>query len=218
MTPEILLVRHGQAQSAAQDEASYDSLSPQGQEQARRLGAWLAENEPPPARITSGALQRQRQTAALIGEAMGLAPEVDPRLDELDYFGLSADANARHALPFPTSRETFLTHLPQIMAAWAEGRIDTPRESHADFEARIRSVLDEAAATRVMLVTSGGVIAMAMKLAMELSVTAFSHVALQIENSSLHRLVPGQGHLRLDLFNGLPHLSDAEGRALRSHV
>ncbi|MGZ9809962.1 histidine phosphatase family protein [Pseudoroseicyclus sp. H15] len=219
MSSHILLIRHGQAQTGAQDEASYDSLSEQGQRQARWLGTYLAETGEGGGRLISGQLHRQRQTAALIGAELGAEAAVDPRLDELDYFGLTADAHSRHALPFPTDRASFLTHMPQVMEAWSEGRIGTPRESFADFEARITAALDAAAGReQSMLVTSGGVIAMALKVAMGLGVHAFAHLALQIENSSMHRLVAGDGPLRLDMFNALPHLAGPERRPLRSYT
>ncbi|NDV01272.1 histidine phosphatase family protein [Pseudoroseicyclus tamaricis] len=227
--PVITLVRHGQAQTGARDEASYDRLSEQGERQARWLGAHLAQSGEPVRRLVSGSLARQRQTAALIGAELGLEPEEDPRLDELDYFGLAEAANRHHALPFPTDRASFLSHMPQVMAAWAEERIGTPRESFAAFEFRIAAALAEAGQgahgpgpgeepAQTMLVTSGGVIAMALKVAMGLGVHAFSHVALQIENTSMHRLVPGPDHLRLDLFNATPHLSTRDRRPFRSHT
>ena len=117
---ELTLVRHGQAQTGARDEASYDSLSNLGH-QARWLGEvlrqehpydlgfrdlplqidprqrtglfwlarWLGEvlrQEHPYDQIISGAMTRQMETAQSLG-FRDLPLQIDPRLNELDYFG-----------------------------------------------------------------------------------------------------------------------------------
>jgi phosphohistidine phosphatase SixA len=44
---ELVLIRHGQANSAANDEDGYDRLSDLGHQQARWLGDWLRAHEAP---------------------------------------------------------------------------------------------------------------------------------------------------------------------------
>ena len=82
---EIILVRHGQANSAATDEESYDKLSDLGHQQARGLGDYLRDREAPFDKVISGSLRRHRETAAGIGYD---DPQIDPRLNEMDYFNL----------------------------------------------------------------------------------------------------------------------------------
>ncbi len=62
----LLLIRHGQA---SYGQADYDRLSPQGEEQARALGRYLADAKLDA--IYAGPLRRQVQTATLAREAAG---------------------------------------------------------------------------------------------------------------------------------------------------
>jgi probable phosphoglycerate mutase len=80
---ELLIIRHGlpvridDAQGPADPE-----LSELGHEQARRLAAWL-RNEKITAVYTSP-MRRAVQTAAPLGEALGLVPVVDDEVAEFD--------------------------------------------------------------------------------------------------------------------------------------
>ncbi len=70
----IILVRHGQASWGKKD---YDKLSDLGHEQARAVGRELAERGVEAARVVSGGMQRQHDTAVeLVGEA-GWSTEVE---------------------------------------------------------------------------------------------------------------------------------------------
>ena len=53
---EIILVRHGQANSAANDEEGYDRLSDLGHQQAKWLGEYLRSREKPFDKVISGGL------------------------------------------------------------------------------------------------------------------------------------------------------------------
>ena len=89
---EIILVRHGQANSHATDEASYDRLSDLGRAQAGWLGAHLRATNPHFDRVLTGTLTRQADTARAMGYDITVQ---DPRLNELSYFALA------HALYCP---------------------------------------------------------------------------------------------------------------------
>lgn len=200
---EIILVRHGQANSAATDEESYDRLSDLGHQQARWLGEYLRDRENSFDKVISGSLRRHRETAAGIGYA---DPVIDPRLNEMDYFNLGRALEDVHDVPFP-SPEDFAAHVPQVMNAWHNAEIQGV-ESFASFEARVTSVLQEAAkpGTRVLCVTSGGVIGMIIRHLLNLDPTRMAHVLLPIMNSSIHRIhVIAQGPI-LASFNAVPHL------------
>ncbi len=215
----VSLVRHGQANTGAADEHSYDKLSDLGHQQARWLGDYLAGSSNGVTRIICGTMRRQRETAAGIAAALDLTVAEDVRLNEINYFALSDSLKDRHAIGLPNSREGFLDHLPQVMLAWSEGRITSPEESFADYEARVHDMLSEAEAhPGTMLVTSGGIIGMAMRHVLGLDLDAFSHILLQTHNSSLHRYEVEFGQRRLMTFNATPHL-DAKGReAARTYV
>ena len=62
---QIFLVRHGQANSEAKDEISYDKLSSLGKMQAAWLGQYFKKNEFTFDACFSGTLLRQRDTCLL---------------------------------------------------------------------------------------------------------------------------------------------------------
>lgn len=200
---EIILVRHGQANSAATDEESYDRLSDLGHQQSRWLGDYLTDRERPFDKVIAGSLRRHKETAAGIGYA---APQIDPRLNEMDYFNLGQALEDVHGVPFPGPDE-FAAHVPQVMEAWHRAEI-MGVETFASFEERVTGVLQEAAkpGARVLCVTSGGVIGMIIRHLLNLDPTRMAHVLLPILNSSLHRVhVTPQGPI-LAGFNAVPHL------------
>jgi broad specificity phosphatase PhoE len=205
---EITFVRHGQAQTGARDEASYDRLSELGAAQAGWLGEHFAATGRGFDRVLSGGLLRQRATAQAIAGRLGLPVDEDRRLDEMDYFGLARALREIHALDLPTDRAGFLAHMPQVLSAWERGDIAAPSETFAAFEARVRAAIDdaEAAGGRVLMVTSGGVIGMAMRLLLRLEVPVYANVLLQVYNASVHRYVKAGDALVLDCFNAVPHL------------
>jgi phosphohistidine phosphatase len=74
----LYLVRH--AAAAAGDPDALRPLTPEGRRQARELGERLAAAEPRPETVLCSPLLRARETAALLGRALGLQPEPDDRL------------------------------------------------------------------------------------------------------------------------------------------
>ncbi len=211
---EIILVRHGQANSAATDEESYDRLSDLGHQQARWLGDYLRAREATFDKVMSGSLRRHKETAAGLGYA---DPLIDPRLNEMDYFNLGQALQDVHGVPFPGPDE-FASHVPQVMEAWHKAEI-MGVESFASFEQRVTSVLQEAASpgVRVLCVTSGGVIGMIIRHLLNLDPTRMAHVLLPIMNSSLHRIrVIPQGPI-LASFNAVPHLDQDDRMHAQTH-
>lgn len=208
---EIVLVRHGQANSHADNEADYDRLSDLGHLQARWLGDWFAEREAPFDRVLSGTLRRHRETAA----AMGVEAEEDARLNEMDYFNLGQALEDTHGVPMPDA-DGFPEHLPQVMRAWHAAEIQGD-ESFAAFETRITDLLVEAATEgrRTLCVTSGGVIGMAVRHVLDLDPLRLSMILLPIRNTSIHRFRVRGDAMLLDGFNATPHLDRTDrGHAL----
>lgn len=208
MTVELTFVRHGQAQTGATDEASYDSLSSLGLQQADWLSEHFAVTGRGFDRVLSGGLKRQRTTAGAVAGRLGLEVIEDRRLDEMNYFELSGAMKHSHALDVPTDRAGFLAHLPQVLTAWERGDIAAASETFAAFEARVQGAIADAesAGGRVLMVTSGGVIGMAMRLLLRLEVPVYANVLLQVYNASIHRYVKAGDSLVLDCFNAVPHL------------
>lgn len=213
----ITLIRHGQANTEARDEVSYDRLSPLGHQQADWLGQYLTTSSAHHPRVYSGTLTRHIETAVGMGCAEATQ---DARLNEMEYFTMAQAMQDQHGLAIPEEREGFIAHLPKVFKAWAAGEIDNPPESWQNFEDRTQSVLAEIAAGEgpALVVTSGGFISMAMRQAMGLDTDGMARMALAIMNTSMHRLFPIGGHLSPVLFNAVPHLDSSERQHAQTHL
>jgi len=199
---EIILVRHGQANSAAKDEENYDRLSDLGRQQARWLGEWMDAHGWSFDHVLSGTLNRQRDTA----DEMGKTPDQDARLNELDYYRLSSIAEEKLGMPLPGPEE-FVNHMPRIMEAWRQAEIQGS-EPYQAFTSRVAELITEAATPgrRVLCVTSGGVIAMILHQLLEVELKHFGNLTMPIFNTSVHRLNVLPDRTILAGFNATPHL------------
>lgn len=214
----ITLIRHGQANSAAKDEVSYDRLSPLGHSQAGWLGAHLRDSNDYHNRLFTGTLNRHIETAQ--GMATGLEPVRDARLNELEYFTMSNLLEEQHGIPFPVEQSAFSTHCPVLFTHWREGKIEGAPETWEAFHTRISDALSDILAGDgpALVVTSGGVIAMAMAQALHLDIPAQARLAIAILQTSMHRLFPVGGHLSPVLFNAVPHLDRTDRRHALTHI
>ncbi|MEL7014025.1 MAG: histidine phosphatase family protein [Pseudomonadota bacterium] len=214
---EIVLVRHGQANSYATDEASYDQLSDLGQQQATWLGTHLRDTTEHFDRVLTGTLKRQIDTA----RAMGFDnPTEDTRLNELAYFELTEAARRQHDMAVPDSPAGFARYLPRVIELWTQDGLDDVPERFGDFADRVQSIIDEQcrSAGRTLFVTSGGVIGMAVRHSLNLDTSGLAKVMLQITNASIHRLHYVHENLMLGGFNATPHLDGPERSHARTYV
>jgi broad specificity phosphatase PhoE len=218
--PHITLIRHGQANSEAKDETGYDRLSDLGHQQARWLGAHFETTGERFSRVLSGTLRRQIETARSMGAESHAPLVTDPRLNELPYFTMARLMEEQHGLALPDTREGYIEHLPRVFGAWEQNKIADVPEPYADFTARIDALIDEIAQShgRALLVTSGGVIATILRRVLNLDVTAWSHIALTIMNSSVHRLHVLHDRPTLAHFNAIPHLETRERQFAQTHL
>ena len=210
---EIVLVRHGQANSAANTEEDYDRLSELGVRQSEWLGAWMRDHSYAFDHVLSGTLVRHRQTVG----AMGWTADEDARLNEIDYFRLTDQMHTVMGEPMPTP-ETFSDHMPKVFAAWKQAEIDGA-EPYQAFEDRVAGLLADAAqpGRRVLCVTSGGVIGMILRHILDLDIMKMSRVMLPIWNTSIHRLHVRDTETILAGFNAIPHLDTPERASARTH-
>ena len=213
----LYLVRHGQASLGAAD---YDRLSLLGQQQSQRLGAWFGTQGAHFDAVFTGTLHRHAQT--LTGIEDGLQARHDaialPGLNEYD-----SEALVRTVHPGPIAaantpeqvREHFRLlrkGLRQWMAA-ATRPVGMP--SHADFVAGVVAALDRVRAAHagqcVLIVSSGGPIAIAIGHVLGLGAEAVIELNLHIRNSALSEFKVGPKRHTLITFNTLPHLDGDPG-------
>ena len=213
----ITLVRHGQANSGARDEESYDRLSPLGHQQARWLGDYLRAAAAHHPRVYCGTLTRHVETAASAGFADATR---DARLNEIPYFTLATLLQAQRGLEIPTEREGFILHLPQVFMAWAMDEIDDVPIGFDAYIAGVTEALAEIAegAGPALVVTSGGLISMVMRGTLGLDMPATARMALAIMNTSMHRIFPIGDTMTPVLFNAIPHLEAPDRHHAQTHL
>lgn len=212
---EITLVRHGQANSAADNEHDYDKLSELGHQQAKWLGSWMAAHDEPYDAVFSGTLRRQRETAA----GMGFADVTqDARLNEIAYYDLTDEMAAYRPDLQRNSPEDFAVHFPATLQAWKDGHIKG-NETYTAFHTRVTEILAMAAqpGKRILCVTSGGIIAQSMAQILSLDIPTMARVAIPIYNTSVHRFHVRDYGTMLATFNSAPHLDVADRIEARTY-
>lgn len=208
----ILLVRHGQASFGAAD---YDVLSEVGRRQADVVAERLARLGVD--RVLTGAMVRQRDTAAPLLERLGGTATEDARFDEYDHVELVQRASDDPGTDLSDvddddPRRAFQAVLDRALERWTAGRHDDYHESHRAFRARVRDAVGELAADAggtSVVVTSGGVIAAVCADALGLDAAGWSRLNTVVVNSSITKLVVGRRGTTLVTINDHAHL---EGR------
>ncbi len=207
----VLLVRHGQASFGAED---YDVLSETGWTQGRLLGSWLAERDVSPTAVIHGGMRRQRDTALAMAEGAGwggIEPVVDLGWDEFDHVGMVASYPDLPDDLDLTDRRAFQQVFEEATAHWTAGEPGDFSETYADFEARVVAALDRATGSAgpggtVVVVSSGGPIAVACAALVDPEARLWQRFNTVIVNSSVSRVVVGSTGARLLTFNEHPHL------------
>ena len=226
---ELILVRHGQASFGAD---SYDKLSEKGVEQVKLLCRhWQSLGEQFD-HIYSGQLVRQRETAAellpLLRDGDAVSQEIaalneyngDPLLKI--YLRKYAQSEGFDPLPeWPVKdARLFQSLFEAATTRWISNGLepdeeDTEFEPFADFRARVHDALDDImnrhrGGSRVLLSTSGGVIAMSLQRVLGFSDEQVINTNWMVHNSSVTRIKYGGGKMSLTQFNSLPHLEKVD--------
>ena len=229
---ELLLIRHGQASFGAAD---YDQLSPVGEQQSRRLGAWLRETASAPALIASGSLRRHAQTLQQCVDAAGVdaARLTLPGLDELDHVELlqkhRPDLVGHTALSAELKRSddpqrAFQKIFAAAVARWTGGAHDGDyARGWTDFRTQALAAL-QALAERatdcdgeIWAFTSGGPIAVIATELLGVPVQRTFALSWPLVNTGLTRLRLGLRQHQLITYNAWPHLAGAAHAALVTH-
>ncbi len=231
----LMLARHGQASFLAEN---YDRLSALGVQQAARLGEIWAGRNLSFARVLTGPLERQKDTAAEVAKAFwreGVAfpkPEVMPEFAEYDGDGvmrvglpllLARDEQVRrHHAAFQAATSaherhaTFQHVFELVQAAWARNEVAASElETWQAFSARVNAglnrVMQDHQSGRVAVFTSGGPIAIAMQRALNLSTARTLEASWMSRNASWSEFLfsrQQQNRFTLSTFNAYAHLDD----------
>ena len=230
---ELILVRHGQASFGAE---SYDKLSDKGVEQVKILSQhWQALGERFD-HIYSGSLLRQRETAQELLPLVEGEPTASVQLTGFNEYNgdplirahlrdmrEAGDLSGPAQWPIQDER-LFQRIFEKATARWIVDDLD-PRDDIADFErwsdfkARVYAALDEVMArhgsgSRVIVSTSGGVIAMALQRVLNFPDDQVIATNWMVRNSAVSRIIYGRGKLSLTQFNNLAHLETPEKQQL----
>lgn len=229
----IHLIRHGQASfgQASFGQANYDRLSQLGQRQAEVLGRHYARSRLPVAGLWCGDMARQTATAEL---ARGHNPDwpacrTDAAFNEYDAEGLfraylprvlEADPQLAERLqgkvqPIFADRGLFQRVFTELMGLWvsaapaADGVDAIP--SWRAFIARVQAGLERlhlahARDDQVLVFSSGGVISVAVRLALGLDDRHSFEVNWVLANAGISRLRSRDSGLQLHSFNSTAHL------------
>jgi 2,3-bisphosphoglycerate-dependent phosphoglycerate mutase len=202
---EIVLVRHGESEAYVDGQPfalvggqGDPPLSRHGQEQARRVCARLSAEPIKAIYVTT--LQRTAQTAAPLGELLGLGLQTESDLREVhlgDWEG-------------GLYRKMVAEGHPIILQAAEEERWDLipGAEPDAELAGRVRAAIERIAAShpgeRVAAFTHGGVIGQALALASGSRPFAFLGAA----NASISRIVITAERWIVRSYNDTAHLDD----------
>lgn len=220
----LYLVRHGQASFGADD---YDQLSPLGQRQSERLGAYWRERGVRFEAVLTGTLRRHAQTWAGIAEGLGLthphnplpeAPILWPGLNEYDSEAVIATIHPE-PLPKPDTPERYRHHFRLLrdgLTQWMNGVV-SPRgmPSYTDFVAGVRGALDHVRQNfdgPVLIVSSGGPIATAVGQVLGTTPETTIELNLRIRNTAVSEFQYSPRRHTLLSYNALPHLDTTEHR------
>jgi len=224
---ELYLVRHAQASFGSDN---YDQLSSLGYQQARWLGQHFRQQALGFDSVITGSLQRQQQTATTVLAAMGSSQAVsqDAAFDEFDFQALTRLFCSLTEYPMPSVHDgprPFFIMMRKAMQAWARDELhQKPREQGADrgmeswqqfhdrLAAGLRRLQAGASGRRILVISSGGAIAMALSQVLQCSVETLIDLNLQARNTGISHLFFNAERLQLSSYNNAPHLDTVTRR------
>ena len=209
----LYLVRHGQASFQSEN---YDNLSELGHRQAAWLGEHFAARGIVFARAVSGTLDRQRQTARTLLDAMGSGLPVAEHPGWNEYSG-DALYKAHHGEGWAKARakgdvREFYRTIKLALLDWSEEKLagDLP-ETWREFGERTAAAMRAACEglpheASVVAASSGGAISRAVSTLLEAPARTAIELNLQYRNSAFCEIFVSPRSMRLVSFNCIPHL------------
>lgn len=232
---EIYLIRHAQASFGSDN---YDRLSPLGVRQADLLADFLHRHKVQFDAVYCGAMQRQLDTARPInvhqngGRPPEAASEILPAFNEYDSLALikarfrreNVQGKAKDLLIADLRKNVraFQVFFSETVDQWMAGVFDDEAavEPWGRFCERVQAGLgqvmrQEGRGKRLVVVTSGGPIAVVLKKVLDLSDRKTAALSWEIFNASITCLKYNADRLSLTVFNNTSHfLIEGDGSLL----
>lgn len=209
----LYLVRHGQASFTA---ANYDQLSELGYRQSAWLGEHFAARGITFSRVVCGTLERQRQTARALLDAMGSSQAVVEHPGWNEYSG-DALYRAYHGEGWAAERakgdvREFYRTIKAALLDWSEDRLAGPLpETWREFGDRVAAAMRAACEglphdANVLAASSGGAISRGVSSLLGAPAQAAIELNLQYRNSAFCEIFASPRSMRVVSFNCIPHL------------
>lgn len=217
----IWVVRHGQASFGNTD---YDVLSETGIEQSILTGQFFKNSAVDFDSFYSGSMKRQIDTGEHVKKKIGSEIRIkkNSSFDEYNFKSIidsqlpgvaeedpSIQNNLQHMF---TDNISFQRVFGQIMNRWISGHYDVEGvETYIAYKNRVKKGLfsideDSKEQSSIGLFTSGGVISVAMQLALNLSDHEAMRLGWYIQNASISKFKISNGRINLLMFNQMAHL------------
>jgi broad specificity phosphatase PhoE len=218
--PEITMVRHGQAKQNATSEEDYDRLSELGRTQAKWVGEHFRNLQLSFDVIVTGTLTRQIDTQILMNIDTKIPVVRDERFNEIRLYDLAGLIKKQFGIDFPKDELSFKRHLNLTFKKWENGEILNPPETFENYKTRVSEGLNEIKdlGEKILLVTSGGIIAMAIKHTLDLTTEALGNCLLASCNTGVTKLLHYDQSFIISQINALPHLETPERWTKRTYT
>jgi broad specificity phosphatase PhoE len=209
---ELYLVRHAQASFGSEN---YDKLSDLGHHQSRLLGEHFRSCNINFDKVITGDMVRHQETASgILGHFNDV--EVDTGWNEFDFNAVVSGYLRLHPELKPATgapRSDWYRILKAAMVAWSQQELTLMDEDWASFESRVQSSAQsvfDGADKKVLVVSSGGAIAVCLMQLLGLNIQKAIDFNLQIRNTSVHHIFFNKANAQLHSFNSVPHLDKSE--------
>lgn len=213
---ELYLIRHAQASFGSEN---YDKLSELGHQQSRHLGEYFSDRNIHFDRVITGDMVRHRETAhGIVGKSDCI--ESDAAWNEFDFNAVVSAYLKLYPKQKPAKdapRSDWYKVLKLAMIAWSQHSLESLDEDWTSFESRVACAAKRVfsgSERRILVVSSGGAIAVFLMQLLGLTIEKAIDFNLQIKNTSVHHLFFNKSKVQLSSFNNVPHLDHPERQQL----
>jgi len=232
---EIYFIRHAQASF---ENDNYDQLSALGIRQAQILGEYFKRLGVKFDSVYAGTMKRQIDTAKEVLSPMpedpsGLKLHRESAFDEYDFVAILKSQIPSMVDEEPAlgeilarrdaDRQAFQGLFERAVTRWISGRYDAAGiETWRDYGARIRRGIQQLMKAdgpqkRIAVFTSGGCVAVAAQMALDLSDTKTIELSWQVRNTSVSVFKYSSRGMGLASFNSTAHLDIQDSAELLTY-